>query len=307
MTQASAGLSAPRETGLVWAAILPHGPEVVPEVAADPALMAETRSAMEEAGRRFAAARPDTVILLDPLLAHNQNLFEQRLLFRGEGTLPVGVAARASGRMGRASEEFECDLELAQAILAAGRAAGLPVVAEPGEKGKLPLVGGALIPLWFTVRPLAPPRPRLVMIAPSPGVPREELVRFGRLLAEVAAASGERVALIASADHGHTHDANHARFGYSPAAAQYDALYCEAVSAGRLERLLTVSDELLIGSWADSLWQTLILAGALQVVPMPVDLLSYAVPSYYGMVVAVYSPPCGSPEGGVPATPRAKG
>ena len=99
------------ETGLVWAAILPHGPDVVLEVTEDPALMAETRSAMEEAGRRFAAARPDTVILLDPLLVHEQNLFEQRLLFRGEGTLPVGVAARAGGRA---------------AVFAGRRSAGVP-------------------------------------------------------------------------------------------------------------------------------------------------------------------------------------
>jgi len=279
------------ETGLIWVAILPHGPDVVLEITENPALMAETRSAMEEAGRRFAAARTDTVILLDPLLVHTQNLFEQRLLFRGDGTLPIGVAAHAGGAMGRTRERFECDQELAQAILAAGQAAGLPVVAETGANDELPLVGGGLIPLWFTVRPMAPPRPRVVVVAPSPAVPREELVRFGRLLADVAAASGQRVALIASADHGHTHDANHARFGYSPAAAQYDALYCAAVRANQLERLLAVSDEMLINSWADSLWQTLILAGALQAVPMPVDLISYAVPSYYGMAVAVYGPP----------------
>jgi aromatic ring-opening dioxygenase LigB subunit len=291
MTETTAGAGVPPETGLVWAAILPHGPDIVLEITADPALMAETRSAMEEAGRRFAAACPDTVILLDPLLVHSQNLFEQRLLFGGEGTLPVSVAAHAGGCMGRACDEFECDQELAQAILAAGQAAGLPMVAEPGEHGRLPLVGGALIPLWFTVRPLAPPRPRLVVIAPSPAVPRGELVRFGRLLADVAAASGRRVALIASADHGHTHDANHTRFGYSPAAAEYDSLYCDAVSSGHLERLLTVSDGMLMDSWADSLWQTLILAGALEAVPMPVDLISYAVPSYYGMAVAVYEPP----------------
>ena len=43
--------------------------------------MAETRHAMEEAGRRFAAARVDTVILIDPLLTHIQNSFEEKLLF----------------------------------------------------------------------------------------------------------------------------------------------------------------------------------------------------------------------------------
>lgn len=290
MVESPSGRTHRPETGLVWAAILPHGPDVVPEITADPALMAETRAAMVEAGARFAAARPDTVILLDPLLVHTQNLFEQRLLFRGAGTLPIGTAPHAGGSMGDVRERFECDQALAQAILTAGEAAGLPVVAETGEGDELPLVGGGLIPLWFTVRPLPPPRPRVVVIAPSPAVPRAELVRFGRLLAEVAAASGRRLALIASADHGHTHDRNHPRFGYSPAAAEYDALYCDAVRAEALERLLTVSEELLIDSWADSLWQTLVLAGALQVAPLDADLISYAVPSYYGMAVVVYSP-----------------
>lgn len=252
--------------------------------------MAETRAAMEAAGRRFAAARVDTVILLDPLLVHTQNSFEQRSLFRGEGTLSIGVAAHAGGVMGRARERFACDESMAQAILDAGRAASFPVASAAGENGELPLVGGALIPLWFTLRPLPPPRPRLVVIAPSPAVPRETLVRFGGLLAEVAGASGKRIALIASADHGHTHDRHHKRFGYSPAAAQYDAVYCAAVAANRLDRLLDISDEMLVDSWADSLWQTLVLAGALNAVPMRVDFLSYAVPSYYGMVVAVYDP-----------------
>ncbi|MCX6910249.1 MAG: aromatic ring-opening dioxygenase subunit LigB, partial [Verrucomicrobia bacterium] len=80
------------------------------------------------------------------------------------------------------------------------------------------------------------------------------------------------------------------RFGFSPAAAEFDALYCKAVRENRLERLLDVTEKMLIDSWADSPWQTLVLAGALNAVPMRADLISYAVPSYYGMVVAVYEP-----------------
>lgn len=278
----------PHTTGLVWGAILPHGPDVVLEITKDPALMAETRAAMEAAGRRFAAARADTVILIDPLLVHTQNSFAKRSLFKGEGTISIGMAPHAGGALSGVGERFECDASIAHALLEAGRAASLPVSGDTGRDGELPLVGGALIPLWFTVRPLPGPQPKLVVIAPSPAVPRETLVRFGELLAAVAADSGKRVALIASADHGHTHDPKHPRFGYSPAAAQYDAVYCEAVASNRLDRLLDITDEMLIDSWADSLWQTLVFAGALKAVPMHVDFLSYAVPSYYGMVVAVY-------------------
>lgn len=277
-----------RAAGLVWGAILPHGPDVALEVTKDPALMAETRAAMATAGQQFSAARLDAVILLDPFLVHTQNSFEKRALFRGEGVLSIGVAAQAGGSLGHVRECFECDESLARSILDAGRAASLPVAADAGRDGELPLVGGALIPLWFTLRPLPQPRPRLVVIAPSPAVPRETLIRFGGLLAEVARNSGKRVGLIASADHGHTHDPRHPRFGYSPAAAQFDAVYCEAVKANRLDSLRNLSDEMLVDSWSDSLWQTLVLAGALAAVPMRVGFLSYAVPSYYGMVVATY-------------------
>jgi aromatic ring-opening dioxygenase LigB subunit len=285
-------------TGLVWGAILPHGPDIVLEVTKDPALMAETRAAMVVAGHQFAAARVDTVILLDPLLVHTQNSFEQRSLFRGEGVLSIGVAAHAGGTMGHVTERFACDESLAQIILEAGRAASFPMASDRGRNDELQLVGGALIPLWFILRPLPQPRPQLVVIAPSPAVPRETLIRFGGLLAEVAGNSGKRVALIASADHGHTHDPRHPRFGYSPAAAQYDTVYCEAVRANRLDSLRDLTDEMLIDSWSDSLWQTLVLAGALDAVPMRVDFLSYAVPSYYGMVVATYEPAAISHRGG---------
>ena len=277
------------DIGLVFGAILPHGPDVVLELTKDPALMAQTRAAMEQAGRRFAVAKIDALILLDPVLVHTQNKSATRSLFAGPGTLSIGTAAYASGTLvDDTPDRFECDVVLAQAIVVAGRKAYLPVAPATDEKDELPIVYGALIPLWFTLRPMAASRPKLVVIAPSPGVPREELVRFGGLLAEVAQDSGKRVALIASADHGHTHDPNHKKFGFSPASAQYDTRYCKAITDGRLDSLLDVSDQMLKDSWADSLWPTLVLAGALKKVPMAVDLLSYEAPSYYGMAVAVY-------------------
>jgi aromatic ring-opening dioxygenase LigB subunit len=40
----------------------------------------------------------------------------------------------------------------------------------------------------------------------------------------------------------------------------------------------------------DAYWQTLILMGALGHTPMKPDLLSYEVPTYFGMIVAAYEP-----------------
>lgn len=40
----------------------------------------------------------------------------------------------------------------------------------------------------------------------------------------------------------------------------------------------------------DGLWQALMLFGAFEVTPMNVELLSYEAPTYYGMLVAVWTP-----------------
>jgi aromatic ring-opening dioxygenase LigB subunit len=40
----------------------------------------------------------------------------------------------------------------------------------------------------------------------------------------------------------------------------------------------------------DSLWQMLILYGALELTPMKGELISYQVPSYFGMLVASFEP-----------------
>lgn len=94
---------------LVFAAILPHGPDIVPEITSDLAMMAETRGAMEHAPERFAAARVDTLILLDPDLVHRQSESATRTLYTGEPIIIVASTTRepalgeGSERVGNAS------------------------------------------------------------------------------------------------------------------------------------------------------------------------------------------------------------
>ncbi|HZG69712.1 MAG TPA: hypothetical protein VEZ12_23465 [Herpetosiphonaceae bacterium] len=63
-----------------------------------------------------------------------------------------------------------------------------------------------------------------------------------------------------------------------------------AVEANDLMRLIDL-DELRVQDAAiDGLWQALMLAGALAVTPMNVELLSYEASTYYGMLVANWKP-----------------
>jgi aromatic ring-opening dioxygenase LigB subunit len=231
-----------------FAAIAPHG---------DVELAPELHEAMIELGRRCMA---EVAIVLTP---HNVHV---------EGHFAVVTAAKVG--------EHETDRELAGAIVEAVRADGLPVVGvsyggnDPSE-AEMPLDWGAGVPLQFI-------RARqVVVVAPARDRPLGEHVRAGAALARAAGA--KPVALIASADHGHAHDPE-GPYGFDPAAAAYDARFQELLAAQPLD--FTGLAELVDAAKADSLWQLLMLQGAMG---GPGELLAYAAPTYYGMAVAIVS------------------
>jgi len=235
---------------IVFAAIAPHG---------DVDLAAELREAMTELGRRCTA---DVAIVVTPHNVHVERHF----------------AVVTSARVG----EHETDRELAQAIIEALRVEGLPVVGvsyggnDPAE-AEMPLDWGTEVPLQF-VR-----TPRVVVVAPARDRPLDEHIRVG---AAIAQATGvKRVALIASADHGHAHDPD-GPYGFDPSAQAYDTYFQELL--GRRPLDFRPLAELVDAAKADSLWQLLVLQGAAD---GPAELLAYAAPTYYGMAVAIVEAP----------------
>jgi aromatic ring-opening dioxygenase LigB subunit len=145
----------------------------------------------------------------------------------------------------------------------------------------MPLDWGSLIPLWFMGRDQVP----VVVVSPARDLPPELHVRAGQVL---AAADGKRVALIASADHGHAHDPN-GPYGFDPASERYDRLVVELVRENRLGELVDLDPDLVEAAMADSFWQMLMLHGALGD-DFDVELLSYECPTYFGMLCAAFAP-----------------
>ena len=233
---------------LVFACIAPHG-----DVDLDPSL----RAAMEELGRRAAATQPDVVVVVTPHSVHVEGHF----------------AVVTSARVG----EHETDAATAAALLEAD----LPILGvsyggNDSTTAEFPLDWGAEIPLEF-VR-----APKVVVVSPARDRPLEEHVRLGQVLGSNSLLQGKRVALIASADHGHAHDAD-GPYGFDPAAAEYDALLQEILASERLDFLPLA--ELVEAGKADSLWQLLVLQGAVGETARA-EVLAYAAPTYYGMLVA---------------------
>jgi len=266
---------------LVFAAIAPHGtlPEApVPEAE-------KTHEALEELGRRFDAARPQATIVLTP---HNVHV---------DGHFAVVLAGTVAGNLGdfdAPEVQLSCpvDRELAAEVVVALRDGAIPVVgtsfgANDPAAATAPMDWGVLIPVWCMGGRADPPVP-VVVVSPARDRPLEEHVRAGEAIARAASDSGKRVALIASADHGHAHDPD-GPYGFDPAAADYDRRIVDLVRANRLEGLLELDPELVDHAKADSWWQLVMLHGALGP-GWDADFLTYEASTYFGMLCAAFAP-----------------
>jgi aromatic ring-opening dioxygenase LigB subunit len=255
---------------IVFGAIAPHGGPVFDEPEAP------TRKGMEELGRRFSAARPDTAIVVTPHDLHVDGHF---------------AVVRSSRLEGDASQWTDADThyagpgdpELADACLESLRREGLPAVgitfgSTAAGSSTMPLDWGALIPLWFMRAPA-------VVVTPCRALSNEEHVRAGRALAE--ATGKRRVAFIASADHGHGHTMD-GPYGFAPESADYDAKIQAIVRANDLGRLADWDPSFAVAAKADSFWQLLMLHGALGEA-FGAELLSYEAPTYFGMLTASFA------------------
>jgi aromatic ring-opening dioxygenase LigB subunit len=266
---------------LVFAAIAPHGS--LPEAPVENA--DATHEALEELGRRFDAAQPEATIVLTPHNVHVQGHFAVVLAGTLAGTLTELDAPEV---------QLSCpvDFDLATAAVVALNDDGIPAVgasfgANDARAATAPMDWGVLIPLWAMGGRHDPPVPAVV-VSPARDRSPDEHVHAGRALARVAEESDRRVALIASADHGHAHDAE-GPYGFDPAAAEYDAQIVELVKGDRLAGLLELDPAFVAAAKADSWWQLLMLHGALGD-GWRGEFLSYEASTYFGMLCAAYAP-----------------
>ena len=252
---------------VVFGAIAPHG---------HPAFVdgSPTRTAMEELGTRLERAEPDVTVVVTP---HNVHV---------EGAFAVVMAATVAGSLEECDLDLECtvDRALAARVAAALRAARIPAVgvsygSNDEALAVMPMDWGTLIPLWFLGRNARP----VVVVSPARDLTLDAHVRAGEALAQ---ACGEtRAAIVASADHGHAHDPE-GPFGFDEAAAEYDERVVDLVRENRLRATVEL-ESIVDEAKADSLWQLLVLHGALGD-RFEAEFLSYECPTYVGMICASF-------------------
>ena len=271
---------------LVFASIAPHGSIAIPEAKPKdrPQLASATTAGMLELGRRFAAAKPDVSIVLTP---HNIHV---------EGAMAVIDAAAISGDLVQwgspISMRIPIDRELVLSVRDAIRAAGIPVVAvsyganDPAT-AVFPMDWAVLIPAHFMGGRSAPQVP-VAVVAPARDLDDDTHVRAGHAIGRAAAASRKRVALIASCDHGHGHDAK-GPYGFTPKSKEFDEAVVSLIRDDGGLGFSRLGSAFARDAKADSYWQMLMLEGALADDGWRGELLSYEAPTYFGMVCAAYT------------------
>src|SRR4051794_25436578 len=149
---------------------------------------------MEELGRRFRAAKPEAAIVLTPHGTHVDGHFAVVRSAELAGDASQWTDAETTYRgPGEPALADACVRELQADRLPA---LGVTFGSTAAGTSTMPLDWGALIPLWFMRAPA-------VVVSPCRARSNEEHVRAGIALARATGA--RRIALIASADHGHGH------------------------------------------------------------------------------------------------------
>ncbi len=274
---------------LVYACIGPHGREIIPKLAAKSMVrkFEATRVGMRELARKISEKKPHTIVVASP---HNLRLV---------GQIAVVVAENSSGSLEGSSKKSvflrsKCDVEFAGKLVRESEKQGLPVVGanygtSRGPASSMQMDWGTLVPLWFVLEERRV-KSKIVIVAPSREIPLRKNFLFGRMMAELMESDkSKRFVFIASSDQAHSHRRS-GPYGFSPSASQYDNFVSDAIRKNRLKRVLTLDQRFVKRAKPDSLWQMAILAGMIEIVTMQSELLSYQVPSYYGMICASFEP-----------------
>jgi aromatic ring-opening dioxygenase LigB subunit len=271
---------------LEYACIIPHGSDMIPRLSVRKTehLFEKTRESVRRIARDIRDVRPATIVIASP---HNLRLQNKIGIVTAENT--TGQLKGPRGR--KVSLSLKCDREFAQDLLQESARKHLPVVGAnygtaEGPASDMPMDWGTLVPLWFVAKEERV-KAKTVIVTPSREIPLKENITFGMAIAEMAEKSRKRVAFIASADQAHAHKKS-GPYGYHRSAAMYDKFVSQAIQKNRLESVSRLGKRFVENAKPDSLWQMAMLDGLTRGIKMQGNLLSYEVPTYYGMICASF-------------------
>lgn len=266
---------------LVFGALSPHPPLLVPQIGHDSLRQVEaTRAALQGLSSRVAALEPHTVVIVTP---HGPMRFDA-LSMTSEERLRVSFKGFAW------EAELRGNVGLAEAIARAGDDAGFPMARYPSfDSERHPFSRGldhaTMVPLFYLLE--AGVQSRYVVISVAAWSHREHFA-FGRALHRALAGAPERVVLLASGDLSHRLIPS-APAGYEPRGVEFDQRVVTDLASFDVADLLALDDPFIDAIGECGLRPLSMLAGALSEQP-PVSprVLSYEGPFGVGYCVAEF-------------------
>jgi len=272
---------------LVYACIAPHGSEAIEQLASKAAVnkFRKTRDGLRRLASDVGKARPDTIVIATP---HNLRLCGKIGIVLSENS--TGTLQASPRNKKTVSLKAKCDVKFATELLERSTRKHLPVVGahygtSEGVTSDMPMDWGTLVPLWFMV-PRCRRKPMVVIVTPSREIPLSKNFEFGRIIAEQAEANQKkRVVFVASADQAHAHKKS-GLYGFNRQSKDYDRMVLEALIRNRINAVMTFKQSLVKAAKPDSLWQMTVLAGIADKIKLKSEIVSYDVPTYFGMICA---------------------
>lgn len=259
---------------LVFSAISPHPPIIIPSIGKDETKKVEaTIAAMKELEGSMYVTQPDVVFIISPHSLMTQESFSVNLANEFKSNLSeFGYEEK--------EKKYKCEIELISKIKEEADKQNIPV----NILNQPMLDHGVCVPLYFLTQHL--PNIKIVPVSFSL-LSFEKHFAFGNLLKKVAFESNKRVAVIASGDLSHRLTTN-APAGYSPQGKTFDHLLVKSLEENKIGEVLKLNAQLIEDAGECGLRSIIILLGAISNLNYIFKKISYEGPYGVGYLVGEF-------------------
>jgi len=256
---------------LVFAAITPHPPILIPEIGKDNlSKIDKTKTALEQLEKDLYVAKPDVLVVISPHGEINPGAFtinicdNYEINFEAFGNFSAKMNFKGEAvMMAMGKEKINSKIPL-------------NIISEPQ------LDHGVGVPLYYLARHL----PNIVLMPVSYSLlDSQSHLEFGKALKEIISDSAKRVAVIASGDLSHCLTES-APAPFNPAGKEFDEKIIDLLRKNDSQAIVNLDQELLERAAECGYRSILILLGILNDVNYKTEILSYEAPFGVGYLVA---------------------
>lgn len=260
---------------LVFAAIAPHPPILIPAIGRDHLKkIRATQEALEKMEEDLYVAKPETIVIISP----HGNLLPDAFSLNLNPSYRVDL--KEFGDL-TTTAEYRCDMDLSLQITEAAKLKHLPLVLQTD-----PILDyGSAVPLSYLARHLA--EIKIIPLGYALLNAKTHL-DFGYLIKEEIMKTNRRVAVIASGDLSHALTSE-APAGFSPEGKKFDEALMENLKNRNTAALLNLDPRFCEAAAECGLRSFLILLGVLQRVNYDLKILSYEGPFGVGYLTAEFA------------------